>query len=291
MSYNNQKRMANRYFGSKVRKLMQYKAFNAWKSYIEKFFYIRFYGGHIHIRPLILEKRLHETAAIYFERYRSEYGHRRCFVIGNGPSLNKIDMTKLKDEVTIGSNGIYLNYKKMGFHPTFFTVVNYLIAEQMGPDILMNTESNHIYPSFLRRYFKDFQGQVIYLNSESGFKASNDVTRWISWQSTVTFFNLQIAYSLNCPEVYLIGVDNSYKPCTGGYDGKLIVQSSENDSNHFSANYFQKGFRWQQADTKNMEKCYKLIYDMFASDNRKITNATPEGKLEVFPRVDYNSIF
>ena len=259
--------------------------------YIEKFFYIRFYGGHIHIRPRILEKRLHESAANSFKSYRSEYGHRRCFVIGNGPSLNKIDMTKLKDEVTIGSNGIYLNYKKMGFHPTFFTVVNYLIAEQMGPKILMNMESNHIYPSFLRRYFKDFQGQVIYLNSESGFKASNDVTRWISWQSTVTFFNLQIAYSLGCPEVYLIGVDNSYKPCKGGYDGKLIVQYSENDSNHFNSNYFQKGFRWQQADTENMERCYKLIYEMFAPGDRKIFNATPEGNLEVLPRVDYDSLF
>ena len=75
-----------------------------------------FYGGHIHIRPRILEKWLHESAANSFKGYRSEYGHRRCFVIGNGPSLNKLDMTKLKDEVTIGSNGLYLNYEKMGFH-------------------------------------------------------------------------------------------------------------------------------------------------------------------------------
>jgi hypothetical protein len=200
-------------------------------------------------------------------------------------------MTKLKNELTIGSNGIFLNYEKMRFHPTFFTVVNYLIAEQMGTKILQNTESIHVYPSFLRRYFRDFRGQVIYLNGDRGFKASNDVTSWISWQSTVTFFNLQIVFSLGCPEVHLIGVDNNYKTCKGGYDGKFIVQYDENDSNHFTKNYFQKGFRWQQADQDNMEKCYKLIWELFASSDRKIFNATPGGNLEVFQRINYDSLF
>ncbi len=32
----------------------------------------------------------------------------RCFIIGNGPSLQRTDLTKLKDEFTFGMNRIYL---------------------------------------------------------------------------------------------------------------------------------------------------------------------------------------
>ena len=35
----------------------------------------------------------------------------RCFIIGNGPSLNKLDLSKIKDEYTFGVNAIYLNHR------------------------------------------------------------------------------------------------------------------------------------------------------------------------------------
>ena len=61
--------------------------------------------------------------ALYKDRLkdlREKYnGSDRCFVIGNGPSLNKLDMGLLADEVTFGVNGIFL---KDGFKPTFYVV-------------------------------------------------------------------------------------------------------------------------------------------------------------------------
>ena len=45
--------------------------------------------------------------------------NRDCFVISNGPSLNNIDISKLKDEVTIGCNGIYKMFNRWGFHTDF----------------------------------------------------------------------------------------------------------------------------------------------------------------------------
>lgn len=270
---------------------MRYRCIAALMQYAQRFFYIRFYGGHLYIRPLYLERKLHLHAANHIKFLKEKYGDRRCFVIGNGPSLNQIDMTKLKSEITIGSNGIYMNYSKMGFYPTFMTVVNYLIAEQMGEEIASISDSIFIFPSFLRPYFKDCKGQTLYLNADSGFKASDDVTRWISWQSTVTFFNLQIAFSLGFPDVYLIGVDNSYQTPAGGHDGKVIVQKDSRDANHFTANYFKEGFLWQQADTQNMEKCYKIIDKLYEDSKKRIYNATAGGNLEIFQRIDYDSLF
>jgi hypothetical protein len=258
---------------------------------LDRFLYIRRYGDlHVHVSTKKYQKRLQERAKVSFERYRVKYGAKRCFVIGNGPSLNKLDMTKLKNEVTIGSNGLFMNYRNMGFHPTFYTVVNYLIVEQMGHEISSLEESIKIFPSFLRRYFKKVQGEVLYVDAHERYECSEDITQWASWRSTVTFFNLQIALTLGSPEVYLIGVDNSYHQPPDSREGNVVVQEHK-DVNHFSPNYFTKGFRWQLADTALMTEVYKLAKDAFARNGRVIMNATRGGELEVFPRVQYDDLF
>ena len=37
---------------------------------------------------------------------------KRCFIIANGPSINSMDLSVLKNELTIGMNRIYLHEKK-----------------------------------------------------------------------------------------------------------------------------------------------------------------------------------
>src|ERR1700738_2271379 len=55
-------------------------------------------------------------------RIWNKYRDRRCFVIGNGPSLGKMDLSPLRDEITIGCNGLFLLFEKLGFLPTYYTV-------------------------------------------------------------------------------------------------------------------------------------------------------------------------
>jgi len=64
----------------------------------------------------------------------------RCFIIGNGPSLNETDLKKLKTEYTIGLNRIYLNFEKMGFQTTFLCATNPNVIRQFCNDIdLLNS--------------------------------------------------------------------------------------------------------------------------------------------------------
>lgn len=49
------------------------------------------------------------------EKYKTE---KRCFIIGNGPSINNTDLTKLKSEITFGVNGIFLKFPDIEFRPT-----------------------------------------------------------------------------------------------------------------------------------------------------------------------------
>ena len=42
--------------------------------------------------------------------YKNKFAGERCFVVGNGPSLNNMDMSKLSDEYTFGMNRIFLMF-------------------------------------------------------------------------------------------------------------------------------------------------------------------------------------
>jgi len=236
-----------------------------------------------------VESRCLNRATEYFDVLRNSKRGHRCFIIGNGPSLNKMDLTLLKGEFTIGSNYIFMNYDKMGFLPTYLCIVNFLVAQQRAGDINAINGTTKIFPFFLR-YCMNESPDTLFLNANPDFEFSTDITQWISWRSTVTFFAMQIAYYLGFDKVYLIGVDHSYEQPDQGKEGAFI-ESAKADPNHFHPDYFGKGIKWQKADTDVMERVYALARNGFERDGRTIYNATVGGCLELFERVAYEDLF
>ena len=89
-------------------------------------------------------------------------------------------------------------------------------------------------------------------------------------------------------QVILIGVDHNY--ASKGEANKTVV-SNGGDPNHFSANYFGKGFRWQLPNLDTSEAGYWKARDAYRKAGREVLDATVGGKLTIFPKVDYNSLF
>ena len=67
-------------------------------------------------------------------QYQNRYTGKRCFVIGNGPSLKNTELSLLKDEYTFGMNRIYLAFEDLGFQTSFLVSVNDLVIEQCHQD-------------------------------------------------------------------------------------------------------------------------------------------------------------
>ena len=63
------------------------------------------------------------------------------------------------------------------------------------------------------------------------------------------------------------------------------------DPNHFNKEYFGKGKRWHDPMLDRMELAYNKAKTSFEDDGRSIINATVGGKLEIFDRVKYESLF
>ena len=228
--------------------------------------------------------------------YKNLHKGERCFIIGNGPSLNKLDLTQLKEEVTFGVNSIFLNYDKMGFNPTYYTVEDYHVINERADAIKKIKGSIKFIPQYAYKSFGDRE-DVIYINTIPDYRRykgypyfSTDIKRRVWVGGTVSYINLQLAYYMGFEEVYLIGFDHNYIiPSSANISGANIV-STEDDPNHFHPDYFGKGFSWHIPLTERMELCYIKAKYAFEQSNKKIMNATAGGYLEVFPRIDFDSV-
>lgn len=223
--------------------------------------------------------------------FQDRYSGERCFIIGNGPSLKKTDLTQLKDEFTFGMNRIYLAFKEMGFQTSFLVSINNLVIEQCHQDF----KSLNL-PKFFSWHSKDLlvpeglpDSETHFLHtSYSGPRFNSQISSRFWEGATVTNICLQLAFCMGFSEVYLIGVDHSFN--TKGEANKTVVSEGD-DPNHFSPEYFGKGFRWQLPDLETSELAYMLALESYEAAGRKIFDATIDGKLEIFHKIDYDSIF
>jgi hypothetical protein len=213
---------------------------------------------------------------------------KRCFILGNGPSLKHTDLTKLKNEFTFGMNRIYLAFEDMGYETSYYVSVNDLVIEQCAPEIL-----NLKIPRFVswragKRWLTQQENLFFLYTTYTEPKFAKDIRNRLWESATVTYVALQLAFYMGFNEVILIGVDHNFE--TKGKANTTIVSQGD-DPNHFHPGYFGKGFRWQLPDLDMSEVGYKMARDVFEKDNRKVLDATIGGKLTIFDKVDFDSLF
>jgi len=210
-----------------------------------------------------------------------------CVIIGNGPSLKTMDLKWLRDKYTFGLNRIYLMFPELGFPTTYYVSVNQLVIEQCAADIV-----DLPMPKFIGWYWREYLGMApdiyyVRYRKDGTLDFSMNPGHRIWEGATVTYVALQLAYFMGFQRVYLIGVDHSFK--TKGEPNKVVV-TEESDSDHFDPNYFGKGFRWHLPDLERSEEAYMIARKVYEADGREILDATVNGKLNVFPKIDYRSL-
>ncbi|MBN1669029.1 MAG: DUF115 domain-containing protein [Anaerolineales bacterium] len=222
---------------------------------------------------------------------KDQYRGQRCFIIGNGPSLKHTDISKLKGEYTFGMNRIYLAFADWGFPTSFLVSVNDLVIEQCYQDFqalempkFFSWRSHKLlYPQGSPDAFTHFL-----FTTYTGPKFAQDVAGRLWEGATVTYVCLQLAFHMGFEQVILVGVDHSF--ASQGRPNTTVVSDGD-DPNHFDPRYFGRGFRWQLPDLDTSEQGYWLARQTYESAGRQVFDATVGGKLQVFPKVDYNVLF
>jgi hypothetical protein len=227
--------------------------------------------------------------------YRNIHQGTRAFIIGNGPSLKNTDLTFLRDEYTFGMNRIYLLFPELGFQTSFYLAINSLVVEQCADDIrrlsmprFLSWRSHAAYQAGEQDHPENNEDPIYLHTTYTGPKFAQDVRGRLWEGATVTYVALQMAFYMGFEQVILVGVDHSFS--AQGKPNATITSQGE-DRDHFDGAYFGKGFRWQLPDLDTSEKGYHMARQAYEAAGRQVLDATVGGKLQVFPKIEYASLF
>lgn len=217
------------------------------------------------------------------ERFRDIHKGEDCFIIGNGPSLRKMDLSLLSDYHTFGLNKIYLLFERVKLNLSYHVSVNPLVIEQSLDEFeKLDCPSFLAYrPAVLLLKNKE---RFFYLATDAPCSFYTDITKPIYEGYTVTYVAMQIAYFMGFSRVFLVGVDHSFA-CNGAPNEQKLLMGE--DLNHFDPSYFMNK-EWHLPDLEASELSYHLARYFYSQDKRQIFDATVDGQLQIFPKVSFD---
>lgn len=248
------------------------------------------------LRYLFFKKKLFLTSNYQkIALLKDKHKNQRGFVIGNGPSLQIRDLNLLKKEVTFASNRIYLAFEQTDWRPTYYSVEDSLVLEQNQKQIQNFTDTNKLFPSDITKYISPIQNTLYFNFQRTQFYPQEpsfgiNALHCLYWGSTITYTLLQLACYMGIREIYLLGVDHDYdvpKKHEKGEEAFVV----NNNQNHFHPDYLKPGEKMHPPNLHQLDKAYLSANRAISRLNGKIYNATRGGKLEIFPRVDFDSLF
>ena len=228
--------------------------------------------------------------------YKGKYAGKRCFIIGNGPSLCAEDLDKLKDEICFGCNRVYNIYPKTEWHPTFYMCLDpECIKDEFENIKVLKGSTKFIripgpgFPISERDKLHTFLVSDQYIINRSKHMKTDISTqceRTFSSSTTVTCVEIEFAIYMGFTEIYLLGVDHNY-PIQIDSSGNTVVNNAV--VSHFAGGGSKESslhYIYIDAATQ----CYQVYRDYADAHGISIFNATRGGKLEVYKRADLDEV-
>lgn len=221
---------------------------------------------------------------------------KRCFIIGNGPSLTPGDLDLIKNEYSFAANRIFYMFDKTTWRPTFFcaqdkdvimdSAKNFDVFLDACENLFIINDSKRFIPKIIRDNIKTIFFCAKYVSAHKERLFSNDISNYISGGGTVTYASIQIAAFMGFKEIYLIGVDHNY--ASDSFNNGTISMDDIRKS------YFEgmpEGIKLTKPNPDNATISYLRAKEYCQENSIKIMNATRGGKLEVFPRIQLEELF
>lgn len=226
---------------------------------------------------------------------KGRYSGKRCFIIGNGPSLRPEDLDKLVNEYTFAFNRIYYIFDKTAWRPTFYCTQDDKIAASSIDEINSRIDTPYVFAPINLKWYYGIDLHTKYFFNQRQSKSetecpefSEDVSQWVGVGNTVAYTAMQLAVYMGFTEIYLIGVDHSFHTYQD-QNGNIITDSTAKD--YFCAEYNQDKNRLFIPKLDVSTLSYLAAKKYTQSHPVAIYNATRGGQLEVFPRFDFDSLF
>ena len=212
----------------------------------------------------------------------------RCFIVATGPSLVKEDVELLENEITFGVNSIFLMYDKTKWRPQYYVCTDSGYFKKVSEEYKLKMKDLSINEKFLNMDSSSIADIIqatedtLYIpftpwNRMYDFKryrAQDKIYRGMYAFGTVTNIAIMIAIYMGYKKIYLIGADCSN---LNRHFVNDVTDNSKDDK------YVDEVVRAQLLG-------YEKMKIEASKRNAEIYNATRGGALEVFPRVELESV-
>ena len=214
----------------------------------------------------------------------SKHG-KKCFIVGNGPSLTIDQVNTIKNEDCFGANRIYKLFDKTEWRPKYYVIQDKYDTTK-GIYENLNIENLFVSDFYWKEHGMSNPNAICYHINRT-LKQTNDLPFsercecFIQAASTVTFTMIQLACYMGYNEIYLIGMDHTYANIT---NDKGVIVKKRNIKNHA---FDDERPNEVVANISYMEAAYKIARKYCETHNIIIKNATIGGELEIFERCDF----
>lgn len=235
---------------------------------------------------------------------RDRHRGRRCFVIGNGPSLARQDLTPLAGEVTLAMNGFVRHPLLDVVRPTYYLFADGTFFDGTEPSraLLADVRRKAVHSEFLVPYSAaaDVQrhgwldpARTRHVAFAGNLRSSPlrrlDLTRPVPSVTNCAQLGVMLGLYMGCSEIYLLGVDHDFLAHQGTH-------------RHFYAGQTLAGHRVANDDYGRYRylEMIRIVTDVWLgygtlrrhAERRGVTvvNCTDGGFLDVFPRRPFEAV-
>lgn len=251
------------------------------------------------------------------KKFENKYKGKRCFIVGNGPSLKMQDLSLLENEYVFTVNQAIRNenFVKMKSNFHFWADANFFIIDENKPEDMellgtmksVNKGNENIevfFPleqkDFVKKFELDKSLNVNYFSSAlcmtEKYRKKIDFTKAIPMYGTVVQWCIIAAIYMGFSEIYLLGCDNTSLMVT--LKSALNVNDDDDYAYHISEN--EKKRMENLIDRNGLEsyteaylgtlKDYRIIYGYCRRNNISLVNCSAQTVIDSVPREKFEDV-
>lgn len=275
-----------------------------------------------YIAPRLYDVLDHKVLSKNLE-LKNKYTNRRCFIIGGGPSVADINLSRLSNEYTF----VMSEFEK---HPQYNDLVhkfhiiadsNYFTEGQTEHWPRRFKEKDHDIPTdttiiinraakpFIDKY-NLFKNHQVYFMGTQGIFTDNlpfniNIDHYVPQPKNSVLMCMMAAVWMGFNEIYLLGCEHNFlasplgrgksSAFIHGYDDgipKLDTADSEIIKKYINQKELRVTYETNMANMVQLFRSYRLFYAKARKTHPslQIFNTTPNSFLDVFPMIDFEDI-
>lgn len=251
------------------------------------------------------EKKLLESN----KKYKGLYKGKRCFIVGNGPSVNKIDFGMLEKELVITVNEMFRHqdFSKLNSNFHFIADPAYMKLRKMNKEEaeiierineLAVNDTTLFLPveaiNAVRQYGWQKKLKINYFASNlffyDDYREAIDFTKYVPAFQAVIQWGIAFAVYMGCNEIYLLGCDATNIVAdlslfvNQNADFDYAYNLSEKASEHIGKKRRSYGLEYTLYGYWRIVHLFSELFRYCGRNNVKLYNCSMESILECIPK-------